>query len=168
MARAIDVAMFLVYLRDVDAIKRGDYNTLSNLKLQKLLYYCHGGHYRWDNERLISDNVFEAWEYGPVIRTIYYKLRHTCQNDLPNLKQLKCRDKYRNWEHYEKSLSVDERETIKVVWGQLKNQPTFDLVSQTQSEPPWKKARDSGILFLSDQDIRNHFREDITVEPIKV
>lgn len=158
MARAMDVAMYLVYLRDLDVKKRENYCSLSNLKLQKLLYYCHGGHYRWDNEKLVVDDNFEAWEYGPVIRSVYYALQYTVQNDIPSLAYLKCREKYKSWEHYQKRLTLDERETIQTVWNQLKNYATFDLVAQTQLESPWKNAKESHVLFLSDHDIKDYFR----------
>lgn len=166
MARAMDVAMYLVYLRDADVRSREAYCSLTNLKLQKLLYYCHGGHYRWDNTKLINDNNFECWAYGPVIREVYYALQYTGQNDIPRLDYLKCRSKYKHLEHYKKALTADERETIRAIWEQLKTYSTFDLVNQTLAEAPSKNASESGILYLSDSDIKEYFRCDVVSEPI--
>jgi len=43
---------------------------LSNLALQKILYLAHMMHLGRDGERLITDD-FEAWDYGPVIPSVY-------------------------------------------------------------------------------------------------
>lgn len=163
MARAIDVAMYLLRLRDSDMRTTGDAHSLCNLKMQRLLYYCQGGHYRWDNARLIDDNVFESWDYGPVIRQVYYVFSYRGQNNLPALKDLTCHKKYKQPNRYEKVLTIDERETIEAVWQHLKKLSAFELVFQSQSEPPWRNARESGLLFISEDEIKNHFRDDINL-----
>ena len=163
MARAMDVAMYLLLLRDIDRRTTGDTHSLCNLKMQRLLYYCQGGHYRWDNKRLIDDNVFESWDYGPVIRQVYYVFSYIGQNNLPALKDLTCHRKYKQVNRYEKVLTTDERETIEAVWKHIKKHSAFDLVFQSQSEPPWRNAREAGLLFISEDDIKNHFRDDISM-----
>ena len=44
---------------------------VSNLMLQKLMYFCQLSCYRHENRRLIIDCDFEAWLFGPVIRDVY-------------------------------------------------------------------------------------------------
>jgi uncharacterized phage-associated protein len=43
---------------------------LTNLALQKLLYFAHGWFYALFDQPLIK-NKFEAWKFGPVQRVIY-------------------------------------------------------------------------------------------------
>lgn len=43
---------------------------ITNLALQKLLYFAHGWFFAIYDEPLIK-NKFEAWKYGPVQRVIY-------------------------------------------------------------------------------------------------
>ena len=43
---------------------------ITNLQLQKILYYIQKD-YLSRNE-LAFDDLFEAWEFGPVIRQVYY------------------------------------------------------------------------------------------------
>jgi uncharacterized phage-associated protein len=43
---------------------------LTNLALQKLLYFVHGWFYSMYEQPLIK-NKFEAWQYGPVQRVVY-------------------------------------------------------------------------------------------------
>ena len=47
---------------------------LTQMKLHKLLYYAHGWHLGFKGEPLIDETI-EAWEYGPVIPSIYQEFR---------------------------------------------------------------------------------------------
>lgn len=47
---------------------------ISNLALQKLLYFEHGWFYSVYEQPLIK-NKFEAWQYGPVQRVIYEQFK---------------------------------------------------------------------------------------------
>jgi uncharacterized phage-associated protein len=48
--------------------------SLSNLKLQKILYLAHMFHLGRTGEPLV-DGSFEAWEYGPVHPDLYHRLK---------------------------------------------------------------------------------------------
>lgn len=163
MARVLDVAGFFVYLRDLDMREDSEYVSLSVLKLQKLLYYAQGGHVRWDNERLLTDvcDGFEAWEYGPKITSIDEEFGAAGQNDIAGLSVWPPYKKYASYEYFDRVLSESERETIVVVWEQLKRMDTFDLVEQTRSESPWRSARERGELRITDDSIREYFRSDL-------
>lgn len=43
---------------------------LTNLRINKLLYFIHG-HSLAENEIGLVRNHFEAWQYGPVVRVVY-------------------------------------------------------------------------------------------------
>ncbi|WP_161567041.1 MULTISPECIES: Panacea domain-containing protein [unclassified Exiguobacterium] len=146
MARAIEVAKYLIYLKNTDE-KNGQFYSLSNLKLQKLLYYCQGGHYTWDGERLIEDQLFEAWTYGPVIRNIYYEFKEFGQNDIEV-----------DIDITELDLQENELETIQAVWNQLKDFSAFNLVDSTHAEAPWQEAKDSEWLYISENSISEFFQ----------
>ncbi|TAN23030.1 MAG: DUF4065 domain-containing protein [Acidobacteria bacterium] len=47
---------------------------ISPMKLLKLVYFAHGWNLALTGEPLISELV-EAWEYGPVVRTLYFEFR---------------------------------------------------------------------------------------------
>lgn len=144
MTNALHVAHYLISLRDRDA-ENGSYSHLSNLKLQKLLYYCQGAHYKWDHEPLFQDERFETWEYGPTIRRIYNSFRQFGQNDI-------------SADPIRLSLTDTERDTIDAVWSQLKHLSPFLLVEQTQREAPWRIAKENGHLFLDDNAIKQSFQ----------
>lgn len=44
---------------------------LTNLKLQKLLYFAWIEYFRTEKKALFDDD-FEAWKYGPVVPSVYY------------------------------------------------------------------------------------------------
>ena len=46
---------------------------ISNLQLQKILYFCQLAHIKLSGKLLFSDEQFEAWQFGPVVRSIYVK-----------------------------------------------------------------------------------------------
>src|SRR5690625_1686548 len=47
---------------------------ISNLKIQKLLYYAQGEHYAETGQPLFSDD-FQAWAHGPVVPSVYRDLK---------------------------------------------------------------------------------------------
>lgn len=44
---------------------------VSNLRLQKLMYFCQLENYREKAAPLIEPGSFEAWSFGPVVRDVY-------------------------------------------------------------------------------------------------
>ncbi len=51
-----------------------DYNTLTPMQLLKLVYMSHGWMLGLHGRPLINENI-EAWQYGPVIPSLYEKIR---------------------------------------------------------------------------------------------
>ncbi len=73
-----DVAKYLLSLFKEDAEKRvvgGDeVADISNLKLQKLLYYCQAYSYALMGKPMFAEDM-EAWDYGPVVPSIYQEYK---------------------------------------------------------------------------------------------
>ena len=64
--KALDVAKIIC--------ERSNY-TLSNLILHKILYLINLEYVGLNNKSLIDDECFEAWDYGPVISSLYHKFK---------------------------------------------------------------------------------------------
>lgn len=47
-----------------------DTEDMTNLKLQKLLYYAQGIYLKRNDKVLFDDKIF-AWQHGPVVRSVY-------------------------------------------------------------------------------------------------
>lgn len=73
MATVYDVANFLISISDVIEVK-----DITNLKLNKLVYFAQGIYCAKTGKPLFTDSV-EAWTYGPVIRALYDKYK--CYGD---------------------------------------------------------------------------------------
>src|SRR5262245_26249764 len=58
-------------------IERGleDGRPVDPLKLQKLLYFAHGWHLAITGAPLLDEPI-EAWQYGPVVSSIYHEFKH--------------------------------------------------------------------------------------------
>jgi len=62
-----DIANKIV-IRQTD-LEKGD--VITNLKLQKLLYYVQGYHLAFFNKPMFQEGL-EAWMYGPVVPEVYH------------------------------------------------------------------------------------------------
>lgn len=65
MARAMDVA------DEIITLAQRENNPVSNLKLQKMMYFLNALSLILRNKPLIDDQDFEKWDYGPVIHSVY-------------------------------------------------------------------------------------------------
>lgn len=55
---------------------------LTNLSVQKLAYFCHGWHLALRGTPLVDEN-FAAWKFGPVLPSVYHKLKVFSSNPIP-------------------------------------------------------------------------------------
>jgi len=59
-----------------------DYEDLTNLKIQKMIYYAYGWHLALHDNPLF-DERFEAWDYGPVIPRLYHAFKKYKDRPVP-------------------------------------------------------------------------------------
>lgn len=55
---------------------------LSNLKLQKLVYYAQGLYLAMNDKPLFKDKI-EAWNYGPVVPNLYHHYKECGASGIP-------------------------------------------------------------------------------------
>jgi|SRR5690606_8207525 len=67
MYNPIDIANYFLK-------KYGEQNSITPMKLVKLVYISHGWHLGITGNALIDENP-EAWKYGPVIPTVYHHFK---------------------------------------------------------------------------------------------
>ncbi|OOF85718.1 Panacea domain-containing protein [Rodentibacter ratti] len=79
MLTCLDVANYFL-AKHGNTTKDGD--LISNLKLQKLVYYAQGFHLAFFGESLFEEAI-EAWEHGPVVRPLYNTYKTHRNNALP-------------------------------------------------------------------------------------
>ena len=67
---ALEAANYLIFLMN------DSFDDLSNMKLNKLLYYAQGQYLLQKGEVLFDDDI-EAWEHGPIIDKVYQKYKNS-------------------------------------------------------------------------------------------
>jgi uncharacterized phage-associated protein len=129
MAKASDVANYFLSKVDADA---GD--LISNLKLQKLMYYAQGYHLALFDKPLFADSI-EAWTHGPVVPSIYRKYKGSNGSGLTVAKGFSANDLSKQ----EKGL-LDE---VYKVYGQFS---AWKLRNMTHQESPWRSTEQSNTI----------------------
>lgn len=63
--------------KHIIALANRERNGINNLELQKVMYFAIGSYIRNNGIdkfiRNIYDEPFEAWPYGPVVRSVYFE-----------------------------------------------------------------------------------------------
>ena len=70
---------FLIYNSYMETNQGAD--GISNLKLQKLLYYAQSAYLALKNTPLFSNNIV-AWNHGPVVEEVYQKYKKYGSGDI--------------------------------------------------------------------------------------
>jgi len=124
MNHCIHVACFFL----AKAYREGGFETLTNLKLQKLLYYSQCLYLALYDEPLFADEM-QAWRYGPVCPPAYrfYTTFEAEQRPYASLEPPK--------------LTPEKREVLEEVWQYFSPYSAWGLSGMTHQEFPWMKAR---------------------------
>ena len=130
-------------------VRRGirDNKPVTQMKLQKLVYFAHGVHLAEFGEPLINEK-FQAWEYGPVVPEIYaaYKIYGSdLIIDTGNLFWFLSASQKEILNAT--SLTKEAKQSIDITWDILKDIDAITLSAWTHREgSPWKKYYKNGIL----------------------
>lgn len=104
---------------------------ISNLQLQKILYFCQERSYRDVGRPLFGDD-FEAWRYGPVVPDVYRLFSLFGGEKI----RRKVEDRY---------LEDYERAIVDAVAREKRQMQPWDLVAETHRPgSPWAKTYDGG------------------------
>jgi uncharacterized phage-associated protein len=126
MLDCLDIAKYFIARAYADGREFG----MTNMKVQKLLYYTQSIYLALQEEPLFSDDL-QAWRYGPVCPKVYrfYQGFEAQQLPIPQA------------EDYIKIFSVEERQLLDEVWRYFGEYHAYLLSDMTHQEFPWKKAR---------------------------
>jgi uncharacterized phage-associated protein len=122
LTRTQDVANFFLRAVDADA---GD--SMTNLRLQKLLYFAQAWHLANFDSPLFEDD-FQAWVHGPVIPRIYQKYKHCGFHPIPG-------------PFPTPRLDAQTAELLAEVWDVYGSYSPTGLEDLTHRDQPWLDAR---------------------------
>jgi uncharacterized phage-associated protein len=123
-------------------IVRSTSEPVSNLKLQKLLYYAQGWHLGLHGTPLFSDEI-QAWIHGPVVPSVFFSFRHFRWNpievpaDLINIEDSKAAHIQSVFKAYGEfsatqleALSHDESPWLEARKGLAPNEPSKSVITK--------------------------------------
>jgi uncharacterized phage-associated protein len=123
MYNALDIAKYFITLASPE-----EEDLITNLKLQKLLYYAQGFHLALLGKPLFTEKI-EAWQYGPVVPEVYRIYKQYKADSIPQPDDF-------NVDQYDQETQ-DLLDEVYEVYGQY-TVPT--LMRFTHQEPPWKET----------------------------
>lgn len=140
-----------------------DHKTISPLKMQKLVYFAHGWYLAITGRPLLSEPI-QAWQYGPVIPTLYRQFKEWGADPIrfPATKEVPGKGTIRPKLDDEGSPEEVEtaRKVIERVWKQYGRLSAAKLTALTHSEnTPWARLPDKEEpgTVIPDEDIRDYF-----------
>jgi uncharacterized phage-associated protein len=128
MTSVFDVAKFIIE-------SAGGESDMTNMKLNKLLYYAQGTHLARTGQPLFNDTI-EAWPYGPVIPTVYQQYKEFGGSPIPMQQSF-----------VEPSFSQDEADSILDVVREYGKFTAFHLRDKTHAPgTPWAETPQSHVI----------------------
>lgn len=125
MANVYDVANFFI-----DACNNSTDDQMTNLKLNKLIYYAQGCHLARTGKPLFGDKI-EAWTFGPVTPNVYQRYKVCGKGLIQNVDE----------DYNGCNFSSEEKDTLTDVMREFGKYTGSALVSMThKAGTPWSKA----------------------------
>lgn len=129
MCDCFKTAEYFLRLQTGDA---GD--SISNMKLQKLLYYAQGFALAILGKPLFEDD-FEKWAYGPVLPVVYNKYKAFGSEAIPRPEGASLQD-----------YTDDERKLLDEVYYTFGQYSAWALSEMSHATAPWRDAELGKII----------------------
>ena len=123
------------------SIDREAGDTISHLKLQKLMYYAQA----WSlalNDSSLFDEYFEAWTHGPVLPSLWQRFKEFDQDSIP-LKAIISTTEF----------STEDEKLLSDILNSYGDLSAKHLEELTHSETPWREARGNLPIEMASHNI---------------
>lgn len=141
MYKAIDVARYIInYANDNNMI-------VSNLKLQKILYFIQLEFLLRDKKEPCFKENIEAWNFGPVVPSVYHEFKIYGSLPIPKISYVyDGSNGFLNLsrEEYVPSIKSVDRLIIEDVVNECDRFSAGQLVEITHNQRPWRRAYTQG------------------------
>lgn len=144
MHTASDVAKwFLTYNKLMMDSDGAEY--ISNLKLQKLLYYAQGTFLAITGRRLFGDAI-EAWTHGPVVPNVYHTYKVYGDKGIEPPENFDA-----------ENFSAEENALLAEVYNEFGQYSAWKLRNMSHNETPWQNTEPGKEIRV--QLIKQYFEE---------
>ena len=119
---------------------------ISNLKLQKLLYYAQGCALAVTDEPLFGDEIV-AWQHGPVVECVYHAYKNNGANGIAFEDDFDFAQ-----------FTPEENELLEEVYDTFGQYSAWKLRNMTHEETPWLTTQQSEVI--STTVIKEFFKQE--------
>ena len=141
MANVFDVAEFFIRIAN-----QSEDDQMTNMKLNKLLYYAQGAFLARTGTPLF-ENQIEAWPLGPVVTDIYHKYKVCGKNPISSDEDVN-----------HAAFTEEEFETLLDVMREYGKYTGSTLVSLSHLPgTPWRNTQEKGEKVLDRDEIAAYF-----------
>lgn len=141
MVTCFDVANYFLCLAD-----NHEDDSISNLKLQKLVYYAQGFYLAVYEVPLFNESIV-AWQHGPVVEDLYHAYKSFGRSSIPPSENFSV-----------ESIPVQARELMDEVYEVYGQYSAWKLRNMTHEESPWLKADASSQGVISHDSMKEFFK----------
>ncbi|PIK32373.1 hypothetical protein CS954_03080 [Bacillus siamensis] len=111
---------------------------ITNLKLQKILYYAQGNYLAENGlDKPLFNEELQAWIHGPVVPEVYHEFKIYGFNEIPKTQN--------NCSH----LPLPVTSFLDRIWDKYKSYTGKELEDMTHDELPWRNARNGLPPYIS-------------------
>jgi uncharacterized phage-associated protein len=145
-----DVAKYFIYLSNKTKIDDDLTEGITNLKLQKMLYFAQAAYLSLNNQKLFNEDI-EAWQYGPVIPSIYHKYKEHRNQPIPNI---------------DEEITIDDDLNIFLdgIWELFDKYSAIELMNITHKHKPWNDAYSSRSKVIRPEILRDYYKGFFTYQ----
>ncbi|MEJ1391694.1 MAG: DUF4065 domain-containing protein [Candidatus Sedimenticola sp. (ex Thyasira tokunagai)] len=132
-------------------VKEDEGDLLSNLKLQKLVYYAQGFSLAMNDKPLFEEPI-KAWQHGPVCAELYHEFKEYGGGAIPPVQV---------------DLSAYDDDTqellneVNKIFGQFS---AWKLRNLTHEEPTWLNAYEKPDDTITQKAMKDYFKTQLTEE----
>lgn len=160
MYQAKDIAIYIVNYCNGHNIE------ITNLKLQKLLYFIQGGFYIIFDQPCFKEDI-ECWQYGPSVSSVYSEFRIYGSRLIPKVDELEVYDLNtgefvkKAWEF--KFDHKKHKNLVDTILNGLSKYSAYQLVDITHNQKPWKEYYEPfSQNVIPKKRMRSYFRRSLT------
>lgn len=145
MYKASDIARYII-----ERCKETN-RQISNLKLQKILYFVQAEFLVAKNEPCFEEPI-EAWDFGPVVPSVYYEYRMFGGAEIPRIGSSNVKG----------IISPSDRKILNGIIDACSEYSASALVEITHNQTPWKMAHEFGSYnsVITPESIKDYFKKD--------
>ena len=140
--KAKDIARYVIFYCD----KYG--HPISNLKLQKILYFIQA-YFLFETNKPCFSDVIEAWDYCHIVPSVYKEYRIYGSSNIP------CTDDGSEFRY----IKDDDYDSLNRILAEVSKNTESQLAYITRHQSPWIDARKSVTKRITKKAIKDYFNE---------